>query len=89
MRRLQNQNVYKKRRHEMTTILEKPVSTSDLPKALTDFVHNSVQSMDKKKLRAWKHKSEQIMSEAKAKASARTSVQTDAGEKLPLRRLVR
>jgi len=56
----------------MTTTLEKPVSTSagDIPEALKDFVHQSVQSMDEKQLRAWKRESKKIMRKAKRRAAA-------------------
>ncbi len=50
--------------------MEKPISTStgDIPEALKDFVHQSVQSMDEKKLRTWKRDSNKIIRKAKRRA---------------------
>ena len=56
----------------MTTLMEKPVSTSahDIPQVLTDFVHDSIQSMDERQLRSWKRESNKIMRKAKRRVAA-------------------
>ena len=52
--------------------LERPSQTSkdELPKALTEFVQDSVKSMDEKKLHAFKSTSEKIMRNAKRRAAS-------------------
>jgi hypothetical protein len=52
--------------------MEKPVSTSahDIPQVLTDFVHESIQSMDERQLRSWKRESNKIMRKAKRRVAA-------------------
>ena len=63
----------------MPTTLEKPISTSadDIPQALKDFVHENIQLMDEKQLRAWKRESEKIMRQAKRQVTV-ASVATAA-----------
>lgn len=52
--------------------LDRPSQTSkdELPKALTEFVQESIESMDEKKLRALKRSSEKIMRKAKRRAAS-------------------
>lgn len=59
----------------MTTLIEKtaPASRSGLPKALEEFVHDSIQSMNKKELRALKRDSAKIMRKAKRGSDARSA----------------
>jgi hypothetical protein len=50
----------------MATTLEKTTSCpdSDLPETVKKFVHENVQSMGKKELKAWQRESKRIMREA-------------------------
>lgn len=54
----------------MPSIAEKPIPAStqsrDLPESIKNFVHESVQSMGKKRLRTWKKKSSEIMRKIKS-----------------------
>jgi hypothetical protein len=72
----------------MTTTLEKPISTSTeyLPQAIVDFVHESIQSMDEKQLRAWKRESAKIMRKAKHQVAAASPA---TASRPPVRRAVR
>ena len=68
----------------MTTTMEEPVSTSsgDLPKAITDFVHVSIQAMDERQLDAWKRESEKIMRRARRHSGVSLAVRPVADETL-------
>jgi hypothetical protein len=56
----------------MPTTLEKsnPCLESDLPETVKNFVHENVQAMGKKELKAWRRESKKIMKEATRRAHA-------------------